>query len=446
MKRIVILLFLALSASACTEYRANKAFEQMKQEVRDADLAMDGDFLADSAAFRQTNLYHFLERLPKGSDLHLHNGVMLALDDYLQFMEQHPEIVICCKPDSLGYVKVFAEGQAPSGYKPLKDAYLAGVTRQDLKNRLTLKGCPENVRPWDYFAELFGKVANFSKLSSLYEEYLYTAFANYARHGVMHIENRQTFSGTPEQAAEVIRTFKRAQDRVRVEWPEFSIRMILTGLKNPGYEELNLKIYEIGLKANELVKDTLSSCEPFIVGLDFAQEEDLSYPLMAYKSMLQDALTTDPSLQITLHAGESLKPENNEIRSAIELGARRIGHAYNLYLHPELISVVKRKGICLETCPVSNCVLGYCSDLRRHPMRDYIKAGIDVAICDDDPLFQEGVSLVDDYFVAAVYWDLSLSQIKNLCRNSIEHSFLSERGKQSLLRQWQTAWESYCNF
>jgi len=342
-KHLAIIIGFVLSVSSCVEYRAEKAFEQMKQEVLDAGLILDSDFLTDSSVFRETRLYHFLEYLPKGSDLHLHNGVMLTLDDYLQFLEQHPEIVICCKPDSLGYATTCVDGQFLPGYKTLKEAYQAGITRQDLKKSLTLKGCPDSMRAWDYFKELFGRVGNYFKDNRLQEEYLYAAFANYARHGVLHIENRQTFEGEPEQAAEVIRAFKRAQDRVRAEYPEFSIRMILTGLKNPGFEQINQDIYETGLKAKEMVKDTLWNCEPFIVGLDFAQEEDLSYPLMTYKAMLEDALKVDPSLQITLHAGETLKADNNEIRSAIELGAHRIGHAYNLYMHPELIPVVKSK-------------------------------------------------------------------------------------------------------
>lgn len=443
MKRIAILLTLALSLSACTEYRAEKAFEQMKQELRDSGVCLDSDFLSNDASFRQSRLYQFLEYLPKGSDLHLHNGVMLALDDYLKFLEQHPEIVICCGPDSLGYATLRSEERTAQGYKSLKEAYQSGITYDNLKKSLTLKGCPDSVRIWDHFIRMFGRVGNYFQDSRLQEEYLYTAFRGYASRGVLHIENRQTFSGSPEQAAEKIRTFKRAQDRVRVEYPEFSVRMILTGLKNPGFEQANLRIFELGLKAKDMVKDSLWNCEPFIVGLDFAQEEDLSYPLMTYKSLVEEALNADPSLQLSFHAGETLKPENDEIRSAIQLGARRIGHAYNLYMHPDLIPLIRRKGICLETCPVSNCSLGYCSDLHRHPMKEYIKAGVDVAICDDDPLFQEGLCLVDDYFVAAAYWDLSLSEIKQLCRNSIEHSFLSNSSKRALLKRWNSDWKSY---
>jgi len=443
MKRAVILLSFIAMATACTEFRAGLAFEEMKREVRESNIVLDGDFLSDDDSFRQTRLYRFLEYLPKGSDLHIHNGVMLPLDEYLNFLERMPEIAICCSPDSLGYARPASQVQNLENYKPLSDAYRAGVTYQDLKRSLTLKGRPDSIRIWDHFGKMFGMVGDYLKCDELQEEYLYTAFSYYAKHGVYHLENRQTFGGSPEKAAEKIRLIKRAQDRTREEYPEFSIRLILTGLKNPGFEKLNEDIYKFGLKANGLVKDSLWNCEQFIVGLDFAQEEDKSYPLMTYKEMLETAKESDHTLQISLHAGESLNPENREIESAIKLGAKRLGHSYNLYMHPELIKEIKRRDICLETCPVSNCTLGYCSDLHNHPMRDYIKAGIKVAICDDDPLFQEGESLVDDFFVAAVYWDLPLREIKKLCKNSIEYSFLSKESKTALLQHWRAEWKSY---
>ena len=73
--------------------------------------------------------------------------------------------------------------------------------------------------------------------------------------------------------------------------------------------------------------------------------------------------------QLFLHAGESTNRTNSELYDAILLGTNRIGHGFNLIMHPNLIELVKKNNICIESCPVSNKVLGYVHDLRTHPMR-----------------------------------------------------------------------------
>jgi adenosine deaminase len=54
---------------------------------------------------------------------------------------------------------------------------------------------------------------------------------------------------------------------------------------------------------------------------------------------------------------------------------------------PTLIDLVKKNEICLECCPVSNRILGYCSDLRCHPVRGLIAKGVKVSINPDDQGF-----------------------------------------------------------
>jgi adenosine deaminase CECR1 len=69
------------------------------------------------------------------------------------------------------------------------------------------------------------------------------------------------------------------------------------------------------------------------------------------------------------------------------LGTKRIGHGMALAKSPTLIDLVKKNSICLECCPVSNRILGYCSDLRCHPVRGLIAKGVKVSINPDDQGF-----------------------------------------------------------
>jgi len=63
--------------------------------------------------------------------------------------------------------------------------------------------------------------------------------------------------------------------------------------------------------------------------------------------------------QVYFHAGETYQRSNSELYDAILLGTKRIGHGFQLVMHPNLMAEVKRENICIECCPVSNKILGY---------------------------------------------------------------------------------------
>lgn len=389
--QLIVLIAIVVSFTSCRQVVAYYEFEKMKDEV-----VPDGDF-------RESDLYKFLEYMPKGADLHIHSGAMMPEEEFLQAK--------------------------------------SGLTLSEFRDSLSMKARPDSVSQWEFFLTLYSPV--YSYFSPSDESYFVSSFINYARHGVYHIEPRITFSEGNNEAMELANTILKAQDKVRESHPEFSVSLIFTGLKLPGYEEKTNTIFENGLFLCENVKDTLRGCSEFIVGFDFAQEEDKSRPLTDYSALIETTLKRNPGLKMSLHAGESLLADNVEICSAIALGASRIGHSYNLYMHPELMSEMKERDICIESCPVSNYTLGYCDDFYEHPVKNYIEKGLTVALCDDDPLFQEACPLADDFFVAAYYWDLSLFQIKKLCKNSIRHSFLPDDRKEDLMKFWKKRWRSY---
>lgn len=69
------------------------------------------------------------------------------------------------------------------------------------------------------------------------------------------------------------------------------------------------------------------------------------------------------------HAGETHQLGIKNLHDAIMFGTKRIGHGFQLELFPKLQDLVKERDICIEVCPLSNMVLGYCKDLRTHPMK-----------------------------------------------------------------------------
>ena len=92
---------------------------------------------------------------------------------------------------------------------------------------------------------------------------------------------------------------------------------------------------------------------------------------------------------------------------------------------------------------MSNAALGYCADFARHPANNYRLEGIPLVICSDDPAYQAHSVLTGDFLAVTVGWDLSLEEVKALCRNSIRYSFLPERRKATLLNHWEDRWSQF---
>ena len=212
------------------------------------------------------------------------------------------------------------------------------------------------------------------------------------------------------------------------------------GGKNDVWDPLFDILMDNALYVREHVKD---HGEPLVVAIDIVNDEDRSYSLSRYEDRVRDIIARHPGLKLTLHAGESLRGENREIEIALRCGINRLGHGFNLYRYPHLLEEVREKGICVEVCPVSNAALGYCADFAEHPANAYRKAGIPLVICSDDPAYQSHSVLTGDYLAVVAGWDLSLAEVKELCRSSLRHAFLPDDRKAALLLHWESRWQAF---
>jgi adenosine deaminase CECR1 len=135
-------------------------------------------------------------------------------------------------------------------------------------------------------------------------------------------------------------------------------------------------------------------------------------------------------------------PQRSNLYDAILLGAPRIGHALALFKHPLLLREVKRRGIAIEVCPVSNQILGFAGDLRMHPAAQYINSGLAVVLSSDDPgIFQS--SLSHDFYAAFMSWGLDLRALKQLAMNSLRYSTMTEDEKTRALEVWRERWSAF---
>lgn len=90
------------------------------------------------------------------------------------------------------------------------------------------------------------------------------------------------------------------------------------------------------------------------------------------------------------HCGETLdvgdKIDGN-LYDAVLLGAKRIGHGYAAARHPLIMDLFKKKGIAIESCPISNEVLGLTPVIAGHHLPILLANNVPCTINSDNATF-----------------------------------------------------------
>ena len=180
------------------------------------------------------------------------------------------------------------------------------------------------------------------------------------------------------------------------------------------------------------------------VGINMVQPEDGEISMRDYNlhmHMVEYLHKLYPNVHISLHAGElipGLVPESGlrtHIRSAIEIGhATRIGHGVDIEHEDDfhqLLEKMAKQHILVEINLVSNAAILNIEG-KAHPILLYQQYNVPVALSTDD----EGVLRTDlsaQYSKAVNAYNYDYAMLKKLVRNSIAYSFLP--GK--------TLWDDY---
>ena len=121
-------------------------------------------------------------------------------------------------------------------------------------------------------------------------------------------------------------------------------------------------------------------------------QEDAGLPL---KHWLPEILTMRKKtselgidLPFNFHAGEThdhTGDTDSNLYDAILLGTKRIGHGFSLTKHPHLMKLCKERGIAIETCPISNEILGLCGNAKTHHLPVLLANSVPATVNSDDP-------------------------------------------------------------
>ncbi len=221
--------------------------------------------------------------------------------------------------------------------------------------------------------------------------------------------------------------------------------VVINGLRKAQQDALN----KLGLSSQlimcflrhldpEAALKTLDEARPFkdwiiAVGLDSSEKDR---PPALFEKVYQQA-HAEGYLTVA-HAGEE-GPAEYVWEALRLLHSRRIDHGVRSTDDPELIQYLIKEQIPLTVCPLSNIKLCVFPSMKAHNIRKMLEMGVCVTINSDDPAYFGGY-MNENFIAVQEDLDLTKDELRKICENSIQASFINKKEKGELL----TELEEYC--
>jgi len=211
------------------------------------------------------------------------------------------------------------------------------------------------------------------------------------------------------------------------------VESVLKGLKKNTNVKTNLILClmkgfseDNNLKTLEIAKKYLNKG---VCAIDIAGDE-IKHPNSDYSKFFN--LAKKENIPFTIHAGESRGAD--EVLSAINLGAKRIGHGVHSIEDEDVLKIIKDKNILLEVCPTSNIQTNSIVSYEKHPISELYEKGIPLSINTDNSTVSN-ISLSEEYFKLHNILGFNIEDFKKINMMAIKHAFLSKEEKEVLLKR-----------
>lgn len=134
---------------------------------------------------------------------------------------------------------------------------------------------------------------------------------------------------------------------------------------------------------------------------------------------------------LTMHCDIDQPGSIDNIRAAlVDVGVDRIDHGTNIVEDPELVDLVRERGIGLTCCPVSNGFVT--ADMKAVEIAELLRSGVKVTVSSDDPAYFGGY-VTENLLALAAAADLTPEELVQLQRNALEVSWLAPFRRDALL-------------
>lgn len=164
-----------------------------------------------------------------------------------------------------------------------------------------------------------------------------------------------------------------------------------------------------------------------VAAIDLAGDES-KYPTNSFLPLF--TLAKEFNIPFTIHAGESASYES--IKSAIDMGATRIGHGIHAIESEEIMNLLKEKQILLEMCPTSNIQTKAIHNINDYPLWNFYQKGIPVSINTDNRTVSF-TNLEKEYQLLGKTFPIALEDFCIMNEMAINASFAPQ--KEKLLKQ-----------
>ncbi len=409
------------------------------------------DFAARYAEITQSatpaELYAFLNALPKGGDIHHHNGLSaparlwydtatspgtLARNSFYTLTRpaacagdppvpsprfltiqksRHDQLDSCHKPQ----------------YEPL--AALSPALREEWVSSLILDR-PGEARD-EFFERIVPRFGDLSHDLYLVADVIAGNMKLFGSEHVRYIESQLGVAGFLDAAG-------RPMD------PEGAWQIIRNRLGQPDVAAsgVAIRFQAVLIRFTPDAEQRLESLYAWVaahradwVGINMAgrEDNDKGYALR-FLPTFRKMRRTYSDIPLSIHGGEKDSP-GHEVRDTLLLGASRIGHGVNLITDPDTMLLMRNNKYLVEVNLVSNRVLEYVPDTAQHPFPEYLRFGIPVCLNTDDRGSWDS-NMTDEYFTAVTNFRLTWSEIAQLGRNSLSYSFAEPALKVRMLEAY----------
>ena len=476
--------------------------EAMLQALKSVDQALDPvptqfAFSTMHDTIDHSKLFHMLKHTPKGGLLHSHDT---AGHDMHFYVEQS------YRPDCLIYNGADQDMASYIAYVPAPDfvpisevrhSWPSGVKSFDEELYLNFTLLPYLGQAdvtgdfmWSEFQPIFSRVGGSYQYLPVFKEYFRQMWSKLFDDGLTHWQMRTSLFEVFDQnktytKAETLQFILDELEIWRAEDPKvrsaFTFNVIVQGIRAAPVEEVTAALVSAyALRAQ---------FPDVIIGFDLVGHEDPGKTLLYWAPILlatEEALHNDPRyasspyMPFMFHAGESNRvPVQENLVDAVFLNSTRIGHGFGIQQFPALWPFLTEKNILIESCPISNQLLGLIVDQRNHPIGQMLQhaahsyahteselytelavmdprvkdrlfdqmnfvPSLAVVISNDDPGFWGIDAIVSyDWYIAVLAWDLSLGAMKQLAMDSIIYSGTSKEKRVELLLNWHQEWQEW---
>ncbi|KAK4190837.1 putative adenosine deaminase-related growth factor [Podospora australis] len=484
-----------------TKYIYNKA-ESRKGYRGQLHPRFYGDhFLSNADIIEQTRLFQLCRAMPKGAHLHIHFNANLLPNFLLDIAKTVPTMYMWSNVrlvDDQGNIDATAMDRCRIQFSVLSDEKVRDERGQrSVFDRSYKEG---EVMKFETFLEQFGARYKTETVDKWLQDKL--VFQEEEAYGLLQTSagawekfnaRTQMMKGLFNYRTAYIRYTKKCLEEFaddNIQYAEIRPNFMATNqvwrddgtekIDNHGIMELIIDAYHDfqnehkqkvvkGLKIiyctprsfkPEQVETSLMEClefkltpkfSKFIAGYDLVGEEGKGRPLkdfrdqfIHFKKACQQAGQDIPFL---FHCGETLDigtETDGNLYDALLLGSKRIGHGFALPRHPYVMEQMKKQGVCVEVCPISNEILGLTPRISGHSVYNLLANNVHCTVSTDNgTLFRSRLSH-DFYQVIAGKADMTLYGLRQLIEWSIEHSCMDDAERKYVFDSWKEMWARFC--